>query len=259
MPDHLPLSGKRIVVTRARRQAPPLASLIAERGGIPLLYPCLDIAPPIDPAALDIHLRNLLDFDWLAFSSANAVWAIAERARAIGIEQDLSQAKIATLGPATSAELRRQLSRDPDFTPSAYSAENLARQLPLNQGDRILLPQSDLADHRAADMLRSRGADVNALVAYRALVGQGGVDLPALIANGSIDALTFASPSAVRFFRQRCPQEAALSLPALCLAPSTAKAAAEHGFHELITPPTISLPAMISALSAYFAQRNNTP
>lgn len=259
MSDHLPLSGKRIVVTRARRQAPPLETLITERGGIPVLYPCIEIAPLTDHDALDIHLRNLGNFDWLAFTSGNAVWAIAERARAIDIEQDLSRAKIAALGPATSAELRRQLSRDADFTPAAYSAENLARQLPLSQGDRILLPQSNLADHKAADILRSRGADLTALVAYRTLVGRGGIDLPAQIATGRIDALTFASPSAVRFFRQRCPQEDALSLPTLCLAPSTAKAAAEQGFHELITPPTISLPAMMASLSDYFAERADAP
>ncbi len=257
MSNHLPLSGKRIVITRARRQASPLESLITGHGGIPVLYPCLDIAPPPEPAALDARLRNLRDFDWIAFSSGNAVWAIAERARAIGVEKNLAQARIAALGPATSAELRRQLSRDPDFTPSAFSAENLARQLPLNPGERILLPQSDLADRKAADILRARGAALTALVAYRTLVGQGGVDLPSLIANAEIDALTFASPSALRFFRQRCPLAKALSLPALCLGPSTAKAAAEQGFQELITPPSISLRAMLSALSAYFAERDN--
>lgn len=259
MTKRLPLTGKQIVITRAHRQAPPLEALISERGGIPVLFPCIEIAPPSDPATFDIHLPKLDEFDWLAFSSGNAVWALAERARATDVELDIRRAKIAALGPATSAELRRQLACEPDFTPTAYSAENLARQLPLKPGDRILLPQSDLADPAAADILRLRGADVTAPVAYRTLVGQGGAVLPALIEDGLIDALTFASPSAVRFFRQRCPLTKALRLPALCLGPSTSKAATEHGFHDPITPPTISLPALVSALSDYFAKRESAP
>ena len=259
MTEQLLLAGKRIVVTRARRQAPPLEALIRERGGIPLRYPCIDIAPSPHPAALDIQLRNLDRFDWLVFSSGNAVWALVERARAIGAERALLRAKIATLGPATSAELRRLLSRDPDFTPTAFSGGNLARQLPLEPGDRVFLPQSDLADSHAADIMRARGADVDVLVAYRTLVGTGGVDLTSLIADGKIDALTFASPSAVRFFRQRCPLDDALSLPALCLGPSTANAAAEFGFHHRVMPSDISLRALVDTLGDYFAQRANAP
>ena len=254
MSRQLPLAGKQIVVTRARRQAPRLEALIRGQGGIPVRYPCIDIVPT-DPAALDIGLRQLDAFDWLVFSSGNAVWALAERARAMGVEQNFVRAKIATVGPATSAELRRQLGRNEDFTPTSYSAEDLARQLPLEPGAQILLPQSDLADPAASDILHRRGGNVTRLVAYRTLVGQGGADLPSLITDGKIDALTFASPSAVRFFRQRCPLAAALLLPAVCFGSSAANAATGAGFQNLITPPAVGQIAMISALSKYFVKR----
>ena len=259
MSDHTPLSGKRIVVTRARHQAPPLEALIREYGGIPIAYPCIEIKLPAEPYDLDSHLRDLHNFDWLALSSSNAVWALAERARAVGAEREFANIKIAALGPATSAELRRQFSRAADFTPTLYSAEGLARQLPLEQGDRVLLPQSDLADEKTARILRARGGAVTALVAYRTIAGTGGLDVPSLIVQGEIDALSFASPSAVRYFRQRCPLEGALRLPALCLGPSTAKAAGDYRFQELIKPSNISLGGMMSALSDYFAARDVAP
>lgn len=259
MVDSTPLTGKRIVVTRARHQAPPLAALIRDHGGIPVSYPCIEIILPAETRDLDSHLRQLDNFDWLALTSSNAVWAVAERARASGAEGKLTDIRIATLGPATSAELRRQLSRDADFTPNFYSAANFARQLPLDKGDRVLVPQSDLADRKTADILRSRGAAVTVLTAYRTAPASGGVDLPSHIGRQEIDALSFASPSAVRYFCQRCPMAEALILPAICLGPSTAKAAGEFQFQTLITPPEISLRAMISALSDYFASPADAP
>ena len=248
-----PLVGKRIVVTRARHQAGPLEALIREFGASPVSYPCIAIIPPADPSALDCHLRNLRQFDWLALSSSNAARAVADRARNIERYSSLTDMRIAALGPATNTELRRHIGRGADFIPTGYSAESLARELPLDKPCRILLPQSDLADSRAEEILKSRGADVTAVEAYRTIVGRGGADLPAMIGENQIDALTFASPSAVRFFRQRCSAPQSFNLPALCLGPSTAFAARAQGFQEVITPPLFSLRAMIIAFSEYCA------
>ncbi len=248
-----PLVGKRIVVTRARHQAGPLEVLIREFRAIPVSYPCIAIMPPADPSALERHLRNLRQFDWLALSSSNAAKAVADRARNIGMCSALTDMRIAALGPATNTELRQHIGRGADFIPTSYSAESLARELPLDKPCRILLPQSDLADSRAEEILESRGADVTAVVAYRTIVGSGGADLPAMIGENQIDALTFASPSAVRFFRQRCTAPQAFNLPALCLGPSTAIAARAQGFQEVITPPLFSLRAMLIAFSEYCA------
>lgn len=255
MADQSPLAGKHIVVTRARHQAPPLEALIREFGAVPLAYPCVEIELPGRSSALDVHLRDLDNFDWIAFSSSNAVWAVAARARSMQVDMETGCIKLAALGPATATELQRRLARRADFMPESFSAEGLARQLPVQKGDRVLLPQSDLADQNAAEVMRSRGAIVTAPIAYRTVVGRGGVNLPKLIAQDKIDALSFASPSAVRFFRRRCPIEAALRLPVVCLGPATAKAAYEHNFQTPITPTGISLRAMISALSDYFAAR----
>ncbi len=249
------LAGKGIVITRARHQAPQLEALIREFGGIPVAYPCLEIGLPADTSRLDACLRRLGEFDWLALCSGNAVWAIAERARALGGELDMNPVNIAALGPATAGELRRQFSRPADFMPRSASAESLAAELPLTPGHRLLLPQSDLAGSRTATALRERGAIVEAVIAYRTRMGHGGADLPELIARGKIAAISFASPSALRYFRQRCSLDEALSLPALCLGPATAAAARELGFHDVIAPPKASLRAMLVALADSFAAR----
>ena len=74
------------MVTQAVHQAPELAGLLAARGAIPLLYPCIAIAPPADPAPLDATLRRAVggEFDWLVFTSANTVLVLAQRLSALG-------------------------------------------------------------------------------------------------------------------------------------------------------------------------------
>ncbi|MYD09109.1 MAG: uroporphyrinogen-III synthase [Chloroflexi bacterium] len=243
------LAGKRIVVTRARHQAAGWEAVIRDFGAAPVAYPCLAIAPPINAAEFERCLRELSDYDWLALSSGNVVRAVAERARALTVLTQLRQIKIAALGPSTASEVERQIGKAADFVPAAFSAGGLAREMPIGKGSRILLPQSDLADDKTANIMRSRGALVAAPVAYRTVIGSGGADLPALIAASAIDALTFASPSAVRFFRQRCRAPAALDLPALCLGEATASAAANAGFRCTITSPEFGLRALMTAFA----------
>jgi len=249
------LAGKRIVVTRARHQAAAWEDLIRQFGAVPIAYPCIAIKPPLDTAAFDQCLLSLAEYDWLALSSGNAVRALADRAQALAVLPSLRRIKIAALGPATAAEWRRQTGGDAVFIPSAFNVEALARQIPIGKRRRILLPQSNLAEAGAAEIMRSRGAEVTTLVAYRTSIGSGGADLASYIAKRQIDALSFASPSAVQFFRQRCSAPAALELPALCLGERTARAAASVGFRCVITSPKFGLRALILAFAEYCARR----
>lgn len=253
MTDAKPLADKRIAVTRALHQAPPFEALIRDWGGIPLRYPCIDIEPSPDPRQLEGCLRRLQEFDWLLLTSGNTVRAIADSLSGLGIDLPNLGIQIGAAGPATAEEARRLLACDIHHVPAEYGAAHLARSLPLGVGTRILLPQSDRAAASTAEALRSRGASVRSVVAYCTVTGAGGVDLPALIARGEIDALSFTSPSALAFFRRRCQLAAARELPALCIGAETAAAARAHGFQRVIKPVQPTLRDMLAALADHFA------
>ena len=239
------LAGKRIVLTRARHQAAPLEDLIHQFGAVPLAYPCIAIAPPLDPLPLQAALSRLDQFDWLLLTSGNAVHAIAQNLPAA------PPPKIAAVGTATANAARQHLAWQPQFLPSQTGAAPLARSLPINRRCRILLPQSNLADPAAAAILRARGAEVTAVIAYRTVIGAGGIDLPRRLSR--VDALTFSSPSAVAFFRRRCPAPLALRLPASCIGPATACAARAAGFAAVMTASSPGLRPMLTALADHFA------
>lgn len=246
------LAGLRIVVTRAPHQAEAVAALIRERGGVPLLYPCIAIAPPDDFSPLDDALRRISEFDWLVFTSSNAVAAVAERLRFLASQPDWSHLSIAAVGPQTNDAVSIAFGRRADFLPEQANARMLAQKLPMPKAARVLLPQTDRADPSTAQVLRERGAAVSAVIAYRTVMGSGGIDLAAQCSQGKIQALTFASPSAVEFLLRRCPQPKLFALPVACIGATTAEAARRHGFTRLVVPQVGGLSKMLEALAEFF-------
>jgi uroporphyrinogen-III synthase len=257
-----PLLGRQVVVTQAAAQAPELAGLLAQAGATPLIFPCLAIAPPADATLLDSALQRATEggFDWLVLTSANAVRSVAARLAALGIPaQRLAGTHIATVGAATAGAVRDQLGLDVALTPAEEIAEGLAAALEQSAppGARILLPQAERARDVLVQRLAAHGAAVTHVVAYATVRGSGGVDLPGLLARGTVDAVTLASSSAFTFLCERLAQEGgdAAMLQGVCLAcigPITARTVCEAGFTPAVVAPQQRLEGLIAALAEYF-------
>jgi uroporphyrinogen-III synthase len=229
------LQGKRIVVTRAANQADSLMNLLKEKRAIPLLYPCISIAP----REIEFDSR---DYDWLIITSSNTAFALKG--------QIVSHLKIAAVGEATAQSVKAYLGKDPAFISAIQSADELARSIPLEAGARILLPQSSLAKDNLSQRLSERGAVVHSITAYDTLLGTGGEDIPNML--DSIDAITFTSGSCVENFTRRIAPKKANHLPAAVIGDSSATAAQVHGY-QTIVPESFTIESMIQALDEYFA------
>ena len=107
-----PLHGRRIVVTQAAHQAAEFSALLCARGAVPLLYPCIAIAPVEDTAPLDAALRGAAEgaFDWLVLTSANTVHVLAGRLAALEIQASaLASLRVAAIGHATAQAVTAEL------------------------------------------------------------------------------------------------------------------------------------------------------
>ena len=263
------LAGKRIVVTRAANQADELDDLLRSRGAEPLSYPCIAIAPPADTGPLDAALRGLVagEFAWLVLTSRNTVAVLAERLKALGLTlHNARQVSLAAVGTATAEAAGRELGLRAGLIPAESVAEALAAALVerLKPGDRVLLCQADIARSVLADALRAAGADVISVVAYRTVASSGGVDLPALLAARQVDALTFTSASTVRNLMLRLAAEGGrpadlAGVCIACLGPITADTAQKLGLTVHVVPVEHTIPALVEALEAYFANRPQKP
>src|ERR1700730_3407334 len=152
-----PLSGKRIVVTRAARQAQELRRSLEDMGAEVLLMPTVSFLAPEDGKALDSALGELLRFDWVLFTSQNAVGFFIKRCRELGLDResfDWPKPLVAVVGPAT-AQVATERGLRVSFVATEHTGEGLARELRiLVDGGKVLLPRSDRGDDRLLNALR---------------------------------------------------------------------------------------------------------
>ncbi len=256
------LSGKRIVVTRARAQAAALADKLSARGAVPILLPAIEIAPPPDYARLDEALRHLAGYHWLIFTSVNGVEAFWQRLAAAGRGQaDLRGRRVAAIGPAT-AEALAQRGVYVERVPDEYVAEAVVEALGEVDGQWILLPRAEIARPVLAEELRRRGARVDEIAVYRTLAGEPD---PAALADlqRGVDAVTFASASTVRNFLklldgqpQAAVLKASLARAAIaCIGPITAQAARVLGLTVAVQAEVYTMDGLVEALEAHFEKK----
>ncbi len=104
-----PLRGRRLVVTRRPEQSGELSRALTDLGAEVVELPTIAIAPPADCGPLDDALRRLASFDWLVFTSANAVAAVRDRLAALGLAPPAPAPRGASVGEATTAACREAL------------------------------------------------------------------------------------------------------------------------------------------------------
>lgn len=256
------LSHRHVVNTRAQHQAAALDDLLRARGAVPVSYPCIAIVPADDDQDFDQALADLVQghYQWLTLTSTNTVVAVEQRLHALGLKLPHGVFRSAAIGPATREAARHHLNVATLTLPGKYVAESLAESLPVQPGERVLVPESEIARPALADILRSRGAEVTVVTAYRTVCGSGGADVPRLIAGHRVDAITFTSTSTVHNFVERIGHEggdfeATRELCAACIGPITADAAREAGFNHVVVPSEYTLDKMTDAMDDFFRHR----
>jgi uroporphyrinogen III methyltransferase/synthase len=254
-----PLGGAWVVNTRSPKQARELDALLKERRAHSLPYPCIDIAPAPDPAPLDRALRQAADgaFDWLLFTSANAVEAVETRLRDLGIPAgQMAQARVATVGPGTAAALTDRLGIAAELYPEEYLAEALASEVVARGAQRVLVPQAEQARGALVRLLKAKGIEVEAVTAYRTVLGSGGVDVPGLLRSGRVDAVVFTSPSAVdnmaaRFERENGDWDDLREVCLACIGPVTQAAAERRGLEVQVLARDHTILGLVDSLEHY--------
>jgi uroporphyrinogen III methyltransferase/synthase len=261
--DARPLFGKRVLVTRPREQAADLAERLEAFGAQLIEAPMIRIAPPEDFGPLDAACAAAGTFDWIVFSSVNAVDAFVERLLQTPSDlRALSGVKLAVVGPAT-AERLASYGLKVDVKPSEFRAEAVLRaisEIGDVRGQRILLPRADVGRELLGEELRKQGAQVTDVVAYRTVTveaeREGEPDIYRMLLERRIDVVTFTSASAVRSFVKTVGAEPAADLlrttVVASIGPVTAEAAAQCHIQTTIVPAQYTVPALVDAIVEYF-------
>jgi uroporphyrinogen III methyltransferase / synthase len=202
--EQSPLFGKRVLVTRPRRQAGELVRRLVDLGAVPHVLPAVEIRPPAAWEPVDRALAQLPRYDWLVFTSANGVDAFLGRLLESGRDlRALSSIKLAAIGPKT-ADALREYHLKPDLVPARYQSEDLSRALASEvKGKRVLLARADRGRELLRDEL-SAVADVEQIAVYSQVDA---VDAePAILEamrRGEIDFVLLTSSNIARAFVRR--------------------------------------------------------
>lgn len=252
-----PLAGRRILVTRRPEQSGSLATRLAELGASVVEIATIAIVPPEDFGPLDRALRELHRYDWLVFTSANAVRSVRARLDALGLDPTPvgRGTPVAAVGPSTTEAFREHFpGGEVGVQPEReFRAEGLAEAFAARgvRGRRFLLPVSDRARGTLAADLTAAGAEVSTVVSYRTVTPAGMRERLTAELEAGLDLATFASPSAVEGFTEAA-RDLAGGLAAAVIGPVTERAAHAAGMKVVVIASPSTADGLVAAIVRHF-------
>ena len=263
--NNLPLTGRTVVVTRAAAQADEFTLELEKYGAKVIACPTIEIQELDDYQLLDEAINHLYGYDWLIFTSANAVNYFFKRLKSLGHDvSSLDDLKVCVIGSAT-AEAISGLHVHVDLVPSEFKAEGVFSALERFIGEtanfnglNILLPRASVARDFLPKALEAAGARVDVVPVYRTVLPQN-LDRGRLAAmlSGSADCIAFTSSSTVknlaRLFDTQDLGAVLAGVTVACLGEITAQTAADLGLKVDIVPAQSTVSSLAQAIADHFA------
>ena len=247
-----PLSGRTVVVTRARAQSSGLAERLRALGAEVVETPVIRIEPRPLEGELAAALERIGDYALVCLTSPNAAELLLDALTATGRDaRALAGVAVAAVGPTTAAALRRR-GIGSDVVPERSVAEALVEALAgmTVEGRRALVARAGDARDVLPDALRERGAEVDVVALYDTVAEP--VSPERLRAVAKATDVTFTSGSTVRRFVEalggveRFPAAARV----VSIGPVTSQAAREHGLEVHVEAARHDVDGLVEALLA---------
>jgi uroporphyrinogen III methyltransferase/synthase len=254
-----PLFGWRVLVPRTKEQAGALSEQLTRFGAVGVEVPTISVEPPRTPQQMERAITGLVSgrFQWVAFTSVNAVKAVREKFDEYGLDaRAFAGLKVAAVGEQTAAALAAFGVR-PDLVPTGeQSSAGLLEDFPefdpvFDPINRVFLPRADIATDTLVAGLVELGWEVEDVTAYRTVrAAPPAAETREAIKSGGFDAVLFTSSSTVRNLVGIAGKPHASTVVA-CIGPATAKTAEEHGLRVDVMAETPSVAALAEALAAH--------
>jgi uroporphyrinogen III methyltransferase/synthase len=254
-----PLLGKRIVVTRTRKQASVLSNKLRALGAHVIELPTIRIEPPTNLREFAELVQDAHIYDWLVFTSANGVEAffdiffkLYDDAREIG------GVRIAAIGPATAQRVK-DFHLHVDLQPEEFVAEGVMRKFK-KQGSienvRILLVRAEKARDVLPKELSAAGAIVDEALAYRTVPETRDTSgAQRQLTQDGADLITFTSSSTVEnFFALGLPWPKGMRIASI--GPIASGRVRDQGYDVDIEARRHDIDGLVQAITELFAQKS---
>lgn len=248
--DNQPLFGKRIVVTRTREQASKLSKMLTILGARAIEFPVISIRRSSDMSQLHEALNNISVYNWIVFTSQNAISIFFEELFSSGKDaRSLGNLKIAAIGKVTGDELGKY-GLKPDLVPQKFVAESLLDEMRKHklEGTKILLPCASDARQTLAHGLKDSGAYVNRIHIYTSVIPES-VDREMLVAVENADIITFTSSSTAKNFFSIVEKSSSIFAS---IGPVTSSTLKELGHSPIIEAEEYTVDGLVEAIISHY-------
>ena len=241
---------KRILVTRPCAQTDSFGDGLRAAGFEPIYFPVIEIQPIENNVALDKAFDQLNCYEWVIFTSVNAVEIVFNKFSLFG---NGTRVMFAAIGPKTAEALQKR-GVTPDFVPEEYVAEAILPGLGELKNKWVLLPRAEIAQQELPEAILTAGGIAHEIVVYRTLPAE--IDMDGLTAlKMGVDVITFTSASTVKnFVAIMCQNKLdPLNLPNnplfACIGPITEQAARDEGLSNLVVAKEFTTEGLIQIIS----------
>ena len=253
-----PLFGKRIVVTRTRKQAGGLTASLRQLGADVFELPTIRIEPPKELREFAELVRDVHGYEWLVFTSPNGVTAFFDIFfKLYNDVRSIGGVKIAAIGPATAAKVR-EYHLAVDLQPEEFVAEAVVKAFKAHgsiENVTVLLARAEGARDVLPQELSKLGAIVDQAIAYRTVPETEDVSgSVARFREEGADLITFTSSSTVEnFMALKLPWPPGLKTASI--GPITSKTMRDHGLTVDVEAKQYDIPGLIAAIRKSYLGR----
>ena len=232
------LFGKKIIVTRSRKQASKLTRKLENLGAEIIEIPTIEIEP------IEFKIDNIQNFDWIIFTSQNGVDQFFSKLEDVRM---LGGIKIAAIGNATAESLKSHGIR-PDLIPKNFVAESLIDEFSkINiSRQKILIPRAEIARDILPAGLKNLGAEVEVIATYRTInpkIDQTDIDA---------DLITFTSSSTVKNFVESFGIDPLKKIPSASIGIITSETLRNFGVEPIIEAQEFTIDGLVESIEEFY-------
>lgn len=253
------LVGWRVLIPRTQDNTATLVALLRRLGAVPSEVATISVEPPRTPQQVERAVHGLVSgrYEWIGFTSANAVRAVREKIEEYGLDaRSFAGLKVAACGAGT-VEALIEFGVRPDLVPTDdQSTSGLADAWPpydslLDPINKVFLPRADIATDTLAAGLTELGWEVEDITAFRTVrAAPPPAPVREAIKTGGFDAVMFTSSSTVRNLVGIAGKPHQSTIVA-CIGPNTAKTAEEHGLRVDVLAQDSTPEGLVAALAEH--------
>ena len=245
------LHNKKILITRPEPQSEILAQKLVEDGAIPIVIPLIEIKPIAEWGETDKIIHDIDEYDYLIFTSANAVFYFMQRANFLQVE--IQGLKIVAVGNATKKKLEKYNLRVDLIPEKSYSKEIINVLGNDLKGKKILFPCADIARKELRNLLIKAGALLSVVIVYENVFKELNSNELRRINSLDFELVTLFSPSAAGALCEALNPENIKRINLVCIGETTYKSVVNKGFRSVFVAQTQSAEGIIEELKNIFS------